>query len=198
MSCLLVVLLAIAQAIPFCGTDGSTTARIIDKRWQRSLPWVLRTDVVVPVTVSFFGCVAFQHRYLVPLCARVLYIIIGHDGVISLAWSSALLSCRTALAYTYVWFLRCKKAVGEECVSTTRTHSSCYRHCRRCATVTGSAAARVIGSSFPCLCFLPRPRASSSGSWRGSCPTQRPHWMGTAPGGRRWWRVRQLQTSCRQ
>jgi hypothetical protein len=114
MSCLLVFLLAIAQAIPFCRTDGSTTARIIDERWQRSLLWVLRMDVVVPVTVSFFWCVAFQHWYLVPLCARVLYIIIGHNGVISPAWSSALLSCRTALAYTYVWFLRCKKAVGKE------------------------------------------------------------------------------------
>jgi hypothetical protein len=34
MSCLLVFLLAIAQAILFCGTDGSMTARIIHKRWQ--------------------------------------------------------------------------------------------------------------------------------------------------------------------
>jgi hypothetical protein len=56
MSCLLVFLLAIAQAILFCGTDGSMTARIIDERWQWSLPWVLRTDAVVPVTMSFFGC----------------------------------------------------------------------------------------------------------------------------------------------
>jgi hypothetical protein len=80
------------------------------------LPWVLRTDVFVPVTVSFFGCVAFQHWYLVlvPLCARASYIIIGHDGVISPVWASALLSCGTVLAYTYVWFLRCKKVVGEE------------------------------------------------------------------------------------
>jgi hypothetical protein len=71
-------------------------------------------DAFVPVTVLFFGCVAFQHWYLVPLCARALYIIIGHDGVISPVWALALLSCGTALAYTYVWFLRCKKAVGEE------------------------------------------------------------------------------------
>jgi hypothetical protein len=34
--------------------------------------------------------------------------------VISPAWASALLSCGTVLAYTYVWFLRCKKAVGKE------------------------------------------------------------------------------------
>ena len=73
-----------------------------------------RTGAVVPVTVSFFGCVAFQHQYLVPLCSRTSYIIIGHDCVISLAWASTLLSCGTILAYTYVWFLRCKKAVGEE------------------------------------------------------------------------------------
>ncbi len=166
MSCLLVFLLAIAQAIPFCRTDGSTMARIINERWQRSLPWVLRIDVVVPVTVSFFGCVAFQHWYLVPLCARVLYIIIGHDGVISPAWSSALLLCRTALAYTYVCSSGARKrsAKSYSCVSTTRTPSSCYRRCRHCATATGSAAVRVIGSSFPCLCFSPRPRASSSGS----------------------------------
>ena len=109
-----VFLLAIAQAVAFCGKDGSATARIIDKRWQRSLPWVLRTDAFVPVTVSFFGCVAFQHRYLVPLCARASYIIIEHDSVISPAWASTLLSCGTVLAFTYVWFLRCKKAVGEE------------------------------------------------------------------------------------
>ena len=114
MLCLLVFLLAIAQAILFCGTDGSMTARIIHERWQWSLPWVLRMDAVVPVTVSFFGCVAFQHRYLAPLCARASYIIIGHGGVISPAWASALLSCGTVLAYTYIWFLRCKKAVGKE------------------------------------------------------------------------------------
>jgi hypothetical protein len=114
MSCLLVFLLAIAQAVAFCGKDGSATARIIDERWQRSLPWVLRTDVFVPVTVSFFGCIAFQHQYLVPLCSHASYIIIGHNGVISPAWASALLSCGTVLAYTYVWFLRCKKAVGKE------------------------------------------------------------------------------------
>ena len=114
MSCILVFLLAIAQAILFCGTDDSMMARIIDERWQWSLPWVLRMDAVVPVTVSFFGCVAFQHRYLTPLCARASYIIIGHGGVISPAWASALLSCGTVLAYTYIWFLRCKKAVGKE------------------------------------------------------------------------------------
>jgi hypothetical protein len=84
MSCLLVFLLAITQAIPFCGMDGNTTARIINERWQWSLPWVLRTYAVMPVTVSFFGCIAFQHRYLVPLCTRASYIIIGQDGVISL------------------------------------------------------------------------------------------------------------------
>ena len=105
MLCLLVFLLAIAQAGVFCGKDGSAMARIIDERWP---------DAFVPVTVSFFGCVAFQHRYLVPLCARASYIIIGHNGVISPAWASALLSCGTVLAYTYVWFLRCKKAVGKE------------------------------------------------------------------------------------
>jgi hypothetical protein len=32
MSCLLVFLLAIAQVVTFCGTDGSATARIIDGR----------------------------------------------------------------------------------------------------------------------------------------------------------------------
>ena len=51
-------------------------------------------------------------------CARdrVVFwvLIIGHGGVISPAWASALLSCGTVLAYTYIWFLRCKKAVGEE------------------------------------------------------------------------------------
>ena len=83
MSCLLVFLLAIAQVILFCGTDSSTTARIIDERWHWLLPWDLRTDAVVPVTVSFFGCVAFQHRYLMPLCVRASYIIIGLNGVIS-------------------------------------------------------------------------------------------------------------------
>ena len=114
MACLLFFLLAIAQAVTFCGTDSSVMARIIDERWQRLLPWVLRTDTVMPMTVSFFGCIVFQHRYLMPLCARASYIIIGHDGVISPAWALALLSCGTILAYTYVWFLRCKIAVGKE------------------------------------------------------------------------------------
>lgn len=49
-----------------------------------------------------------------PLCVRALYIIIGHNGVISPTWVSALLSYGTVLAFTYAWFLRCKKAVGEE------------------------------------------------------------------------------------
>jgi hypothetical protein len=114
MSCLLVFLLAIAQAVAFCGTDSSATARIINKCWQRLLPWVLRMDAVVPMTVLFFGCVAFQHRHFVPLCASVSCIIIGHDSVISLVWVLALLLCGTILAYTYVWFLRCKIAVGKE------------------------------------------------------------------------------------
>ena len=42
-------------------------------------------------------------------------------------------------------------------VSTMRTSSSCYWHCQ--CRATGSAAARVIGSSFPCLCFSTRLRA---------------------------------------
>ena len=90
--------MAITEAVAFCGKDGSTTARIIDKCWQRLLPWVLRTDEFMPVTVSFFGCVAFQHRYLVPLCTHASYI-----------WPFC-----TVLAYTYVWFLRSKKVVSKE------------------------------------------------------------------------------------
>ena len=165
MSCLLVFLLAIAQAIPFCGTDGSTTARIIDKRWQRSLRWVLRTDAVVPVTVSLFRCVAFQHRYLVLLCARASsYIIIGHDGVISPAWASALLSCRTVLAYTYVWFLRCKKAVGEELLLGEYHEDFFQLLLASSASCYGLSCGPGYWKFLPCLCFLPRPRALHSGS----------------------------------
>jgi hypothetical protein len=93
--------------------NGTTMTTIIDERWRRSLPWILRTDApFVPLVMSFVGCIAFQHRYLVPLCARASYVFNGHDGVSSPAWASAFLSCGTALACASYWFLGRKDAVG--------------------------------------------------------------------------------------
>ena len=77
------------------------------------MPWILRTDAFVPVVVALFGCAAFQHRYLVPLCARASYVINGHGGVSSPAWASAFLSSGTAFAYASAWFLGRKNARGD-------------------------------------------------------------------------------------
>ena len=83
-------------------------------RWRRSLPWILRTDAFVPAVVALFGCTAFQHRYLVPLCACASYVINGHGGVSSPAWASAFLSSGTALAYASAWFLGRKNTGGDK------------------------------------------------------------------------------------
>ncbi len=89
---------------------------VINERWRRSLPWLLKAGTSpveggtlrgasIPMAISLLGCMAFQHRFLVPLCARASYIINGHGGVISSIAATSLLTLGTVFAYTSVWFL---------------------------------------------------------------------------------------------
>ena len=71
---------------------------VINDCWKRSLPWVLKTNALVLAAAHVLGCTAFQHRFLVLLCAHAFYVINGHEGIVSPAWASALLSSGTALA----------------------------------------------------------------------------------------------------
>ncbi len=71
-------------------------------------------DAFAPAVVALFGCTAFQHWYLVPLCARASYVINRDGGVSSPAWASAFLSSGTALVYASAWFLGRKNARGDE------------------------------------------------------------------------------------
>ncbi|KAL9182149.1 hypothetical protein ACHAXT_012801 [Thalassiosira profunda] len=98
---------------------------VFDEWWRRSLPWVLQVGTSpgeertlrgasVPMAVSLLAAMAFQHRYLVPLCARLSYIINGHDGVISASWATSFLTLGTVLAYITVWFFGRKDANGND------------------------------------------------------------------------------------
>ena len=99
---------------------------VLDERWRRSLPWVLQVGTspaeggertlrgaLVPMTISLFACMAFQHRYLVSLCARASYVINGHDGIISSTMATTFLTLGTVLAYATVWFFGRKNASGD-------------------------------------------------------------------------------------
>ena len=79
-------------------TAMAAAVPVINDRWKRSLPWVLKTDALIPAAVYVLGCAAFQHHFLVLLCTRASYVINGHGGVVSPAWASALLSSGTTLA----------------------------------------------------------------------------------------------------
>ena len=68
----------------------------------------------VPMIISLLGSMAFQHRYLVPLCARASYIINGHEGIISSTLATTLLTLGTIFAYATVWFYGRKNASGDE------------------------------------------------------------------------------------
>lgn len=102
----------------------ASSPSVVDERWRRSLPWVLRAGTspaeertlrgaAVPMAFSLLGCMAFQHRYLVPLCARASYIINGHDGVVSPAIASAFLTGGTILAYVTAWFFGRRNSSGD-------------------------------------------------------------------------------------
>ena len=103
----------------------ASNGSVLDERWRRSLPWMLRVGTEgggcertlrgssVPMIVSLLGSMAFQHRYLVPLCARMSYIINGHDGIISSTLATTFLTLGTIFAYTTFWFFGRKNSNGE-------------------------------------------------------------------------------------
>jgi len=105
----------------------ASNGSILDEKWRRSLPWLLQVGTSpaeggertlrgasVPMTISLVAAMAFQHRYLVPLCARASYVINGHDGIISSTLATMFLTCGTILAYATVWFFGRKNSNGDE------------------------------------------------------------------------------------
>ena len=106
-------------------SSSSSGKNVIDERWRRSLPWLLKAGTSpaewrtlrgasVPMTISLLACMAFQHRFLVPLCARASYILNGHGGVISSMAATTFLTLGTIFAYASVWFLGRKNNSNDE------------------------------------------------------------------------------------
>ena len=104
----------------------ASNSSVMDERWRRSLPRMLQAGTspaeggertlrgaAVPMAVSLLGCMAFQHRYLVSLCARASYIMNGHDGVVAPSLAMAFLTLGTVLAYATTWFFGRKNSAGE-------------------------------------------------------------------------------------
>ncbi|KAL7541415.1 hypothetical protein ACHAXR_010905, partial [Thalassiosira sp. AJA248-18] len=104
----------------------ASNGAVLDERWRRSLPWLLQVGTSpaeggertlrgasVPMAISLLACMAFQHRYLVPLCARASYIINGHDGIISSTLATTFLTLGTVLAYATMWFFGRKDSNGD-------------------------------------------------------------------------------------
>jgi hypothetical protein len=89
---------------------------VLDERWRRSLNWFLKAGTfqveggrtvrgaAVPMMVSLLACIAFQHRYLISLCAWASYIMNGHEGVISSTMATTFLTLCTLLVYSSLWF----------------------------------------------------------------------------------------------
>lgn len=105
----------------------ASNGSILDEKWRRSLPWLLKVGTSpaeggertlrgasVPMAISLAGSMAFQHRYLLPLCARASYIMNGHDGVISPMLATTFLTCGTISAFATVWFFGRKNSNGDE------------------------------------------------------------------------------------
>ena len=90
---------------------------VLDENWRRSLNWFLKAGTstagggrtirgaAVPMTISLLASTAFQHRYLIALCARVSYIINGHEGVVSATMATTFLTLCVLLMYVSFWFL---------------------------------------------------------------------------------------------
>jgi len=98
---------------------------VIDERWRSSLNWLLKSGTSpiecgrtlrgasVPMAISFLSCMSIQQRYLVPVCARVSYIINGHDGIMSASLATFLLSLGTIFGYATIWFFGRQNSSGE-------------------------------------------------------------------------------------
>ena len=111
------------------GSSRSEDTHIMDERWRMSLPWVLRTttSTVLPSIIMFMGCIAFQQRYLVPLCAKLSYLFNGHDRIVSSPmYASIFLSFGTVLAYISFWFLGRKDARGASLL-LHEYHEDCFQ-----------------------------------------------------------------------
>jgi len=118
--------LILIATVPYTLHYLLASSNIFDERWRRSLPWFLQVGTSpaeggertlrgasVPMTISLLACMAFQHRYLVPLCARASYIMNGHDGIISSTLATMFLTMGTILAYATVWFFGRKNTAGD-------------------------------------------------------------------------------------
>lgn len=110
------------------GSSRSEDTRIMDERWRMSLPWVFRTTTtVLPSIIMFMGCIAFQQRYLVPICAKLSYLFNGHDRIVSSPiYASIFLSFGTVLAYISCWFLGRKDARGASLL-LHEYHEDCFQ-----------------------------------------------------------------------
>ncbi len=98
---------------------------VLDERWRNSLNWLLKSGTspiecgrtlrgaAVPMAISFLSCMAIQQRYLVPLCARISYIINGHDGIMSASLATLFLSLGTIFGYATIWFFGRQNSNGE-------------------------------------------------------------------------------------
>eukprot|EP00986_Skeletonema_menzelii_P002833 scaffold831_cov151-Skeletonema_menzelii.AAC.1 len=98
---------------------------VIDERWRNSLNWLLKSGTspiecgrtlrgaAVPMAISFLSCMSIQQRYLVPLCARISYLINGHDGIMSASLATLLLSLGTIFGYVTMWFFRRQNSNGD-------------------------------------------------------------------------------------
>ncbi|KAL7452183.1 hypothetical protein ACHAWC_003904, partial [Mediolabrus comicus] len=98
---------------------------VIDERWRSSLNSLLKSGTspiesgrtlrgaAVPMTISFLSCISIQQRYLVPACARLSYIINGHDGIMSASLATLLLSLGTIFGYATIWFFGRQNTDGQ-------------------------------------------------------------------------------------
>jgi len=98
---------------------------VLDERWRSSLNWLLKSGTSpiergrtlrgasVPMAISFLSCISLQQRYLVPVCARISYILNGHDGIMSASLATLLLSLGTIFGYATIWFFGRQNSNGE-------------------------------------------------------------------------------------
>mmetsp|Transcript_6665 Transcript_6665/g.13688 ORF Transcript_6665/g.13688 Transcript_6665/m.13688 type:complete len:1496 (+) Transcript_6665:181-4668(+) len=134
---------------------------ILDERWRRSLMWLLKSGTspieggrtlrgaVIPMAISLFSCIAFQQRYLIPLCARASYIVNGHEGIISPMLASTFLTLGTVFGYASVWFFGRKSPSGEYLLG--EYHEDAFQ------VILGASAVFFGMSCSPPWTFLPVP-----------------------------------------
>ena len=151
---------ALAAAAPYALHYLLASSRVLGEPWRRSLPWPLRSGTApaeertlrgaaLPVAASLVACLAFQARYLLPLCARASYIAHGHDGVVSPIVATAFLTGGTVLALVTAWFFGRQNEAGEYLAG--EYHEDVFQ-------LLLAASASCLGLSFgPSWTFLPMP-----------------------------------------